>query len=174
MAGSLMTAPAVAKNLEAAVSPEMAIQKARMLTGFFSSDRLRQAMAANPEAVAPLETEARAKLAAGQAALDAGQAAEAVALFDAGMRAISRAVALGSSKSKWDAQAASHPEPLRVARHRGPRDGGGWDHPRPSPSRSRPRVRGPVRRRGRPSCQGAKMFEVGIPVDGDLDDRDAG
>ena len=107
LAGSLMAAPVVAKNLEAAVSPEMATQKARMLTGFFSSDRLRQAMAANPEAVAPLETEARAKLAAGQAALDAGQAAEAVALFDAGMRAISRAVALGSSKSKWDAQAAS-------------------------------------------------------------------
>jgi hypothetical protein len=102
-----MAAPAVGNSLEAAVSPEMATQKARMLAGFFSSARLRQAMTANPEAVAPLETEARAKLAAGQAALDAGQAAEAVALFDAGMRAISRAVALGSSNANWDAQAAS-------------------------------------------------------------------
>lgn len=107
LAGSLMAAPAVGNDLEAAVSPEMATQKARMLTGFFFSARLRQAMAANPEAVTPLETEARAKLAAGQAALDAGQAAEAVALFDAGMRAISRAVALGSPKTKWDDQAAS-------------------------------------------------------------------
>ncbi|MFQ5566500.1 MAG: hypothetical protein ACE5EU_09075 [Paracoccaceae bacterium] len=107
LAGCLMAGPAPAQDSGAAVSPELAAQKARMLEGFFSSARLREALEAKPDAVAPLESEARANLAAGQAALADGQVAEAMALFDAGVRAVSRAVALGSSEVQWDAQAAS-------------------------------------------------------------------
>ena len=78
-----------------------------MLEGFFASERLERAREANPEGVAPLEAEARAKLQAGRLALEAGQPAEAAAAFDSGIKAISRAVALGSAERKWDDPAAS-------------------------------------------------------------------
>jgi hypothetical protein len=99
--------PAYGQTSEGLGSPEMAAQKAQMLEMFFSSYRLREALGANPEAVAPLEAEAGAKLAEGKAALTEGRVAEAIALFDAGMRAVSRAIATTSEKSEWDAQAAA-------------------------------------------------------------------
>jgi hypothetical protein len=85
----------------------MAGQKARMLEGFFSSYRLREALGTNPDAVGPLEAEARANLAAGKAALTDGRIIEAMELFDAGMRAVTRAIALTSPGTHWDARAAS-------------------------------------------------------------------
>jgi len=108
LAGCLTATSAAAQTTGNAASAEMAGQKARMLEGFFSSYRLRAALGSNPDAVGPLEAEARAKLAAGKAALADGRIAEAIELFDAGTRAVSRAIALTSSESHWDAQAASH------------------------------------------------------------------
>ena len=108
LAGSLTAGSALGQQTETAASPELAAQKARMLEGFFSSYRLRQALGANPEAVGPLEAEARASLTDGKAALAGGRVVEAMALFDAGMRAVARAIALTSPGIPWDAQAASH------------------------------------------------------------------
>ena len=108
LAASLAAAPASGQSTGDAVSPEMASQKARMLEGFFSSYRLREALGENPDAVGPLEAEARANLAAGNAALADGRTSEAMELFDAGMRAVARAIAMASPGKPWDAQAASH------------------------------------------------------------------
>lgn len=108
LAGCLAAAPASGQSTGDAVAPEMAGQKARMLEGFFSSYRLREALGANPDAVGPLEAEARANLADGKAALADGRVIEAMELFDAGMRAVARAIALTSPGKHWDAQAASH------------------------------------------------------------------
>ena len=58
--------------------------------------------------IEPLEAEARASLTDGKAALAGGRVVEAMALFDAGMRAVARAIALTSPGIPWDAQAASH------------------------------------------------------------------
>ncbi len=101
IAGSLLGMPAWAQNAIATVSAEMAEQKARMLESFFDFDRLAGARDSNPDAVRPLETEARARLAAGSDAVAAGQFAEAMAQFDAGIRAVSQAVALGASARSW-------------------------------------------------------------------------
>ena len=107
LAGCLAATPASGQSTGTAVSTGMAGQKARMLEGFFSSYRLREALGSNPDAVGPLAAEARAKLAAGKAALADGRIAEAMELFDAGMRAVAHAIALTSPGSNWDARAAS-------------------------------------------------------------------
>jgi len=107
LAGCLFGGPAGGQTVTAPVSPEMADQKARMLEGFFASPRLSAARESKPGAVAPLESEARARLEAGRAALVAGQYGEAMAEFDAGIRAVSRAVALGTAKKAWDGADAS-------------------------------------------------------------------
>jgi hypothetical protein len=107
LAGWLAATPAAGQTVAGALSPEMANQKARMLEMFFSSYRMREALSSNPEAVGPLEAEARAKLAAGKAALTDGRIAEAMDLFDTGTRAVSRAITLSSAEAPWDAQAAS-------------------------------------------------------------------
>ena len=107
LAGWLAATSATGQTTGAAVSPEMAVQKAHMLEMFFSSYRLREALGSNPDAVGPLEAEARAKLAAGKAALADGRVAEAMEFFDAGTCAVSRAIALTSRDQPWDAQAAS-------------------------------------------------------------------
>jgi hypothetical protein len=107
LAASLTAAPASGQGTGNTVSPEMADQKARMLEGFFSSYRLREAQGMNPDAVGPLEAEARAKLADGRAALADGRIIEAMELFDAGMRAVARAIALTAPGAQWNAQAAS-------------------------------------------------------------------
>lgn len=107
LAGALLAAPASAQTSSTAVSPEMAAQKERMLEAFFSSSRLRDAVERNLEAAGPLKSKAQANLKAGRVALDAGQFAEAMALFDAGMQAVSQAVALGSAGVDWDESAAA-------------------------------------------------------------------
>lgn len=99
--------PAISPGAEPSVSIAIAEQKARMLEGFFASTRLSRAREAHPEAVAAFEAEARARLAAGRSALAASQPAEAMAEFDAGIRLVARAVALGAAEAKWDAQAAA-------------------------------------------------------------------
>ena len=73
--------PAPAQETAVVVSPELASQKAMMLKGFFSSKRLSTARETNPSAVEPLEAEARANLAAGEEALEAGQVSKAIELF---------------------------------------------------------------------------------------------
>jgi len=107
LGGALLTAPASAQMSSTAVSPEMAAQKARMLEAFFSSKRLRDAVERNPEGTGPLKSKAQANLNAGRTALEAGQFAEAITLFDEGMRAVSQAVALGTSGTDWDESAAA-------------------------------------------------------------------
>lgn len=107
LAGCLTATSADGQTTGTAASAEMAGQKARMLEGFFSSYRLRAALGSNPDAVAPLEAEAQAKLAAGKAALAGGRIAEAMEMFDAGMRAVSRAIALTSPEKQRDAQAVA-------------------------------------------------------------------
>ena len=107
LAGCLTAVPASGQSTGNTVSPEMAGQKAHMLEVFFSSYRLREALGLNPDAVRPLETEARANLADGKAALADGRITEAMELLDAGMRAVARAIALTSPETQWDAQAAS-------------------------------------------------------------------
>jgi len=106
-AGWLDSGPAHGQGAPPSASPEIAAQKAAMLEGFFASERLRRARESNPERVAPLEAEARAELEAGQAALKAGQPTEAAAAFDSGIRAISRAVSLGSAERQPDQTAES-------------------------------------------------------------------
>jgi len=98
LAGFLAAGQVLAQG--GAASPEMASQKAMMLKGFFASSRLAEAREANPDGVAPLEAEARAKLEAGERALAEGRVARAVELFDEGMRMVSRAVALAASVDK--------------------------------------------------------------------------
>ena len=61
LAGCLAATPASGQSTGTAVSTGMAGQKARMLEGFFSSYRLREALGSNPDAVGPLAAEARAK-----------------------------------------------------------------------------------------------------------------
>ena len=107
LAGCLTATSAEGQTTGTTVSPEMAGQKARMLETFFSSYRLRAALGSNPGAVGPLESEARANLAAGKVALAGGRTAEAMELFDAGMRAVSRAIALTSPETQWNEKAAS-------------------------------------------------------------------
>jgi hypothetical protein len=107
LAGYLTATSAEGQTARTTVSPEMAGQKARMLETFFSSYRLRAALGSYPDAAGPLEAEARAKLLAGKIALADGRVAEAMEMFDAGMRAVSRAIALTSPATRWNEQAAS-------------------------------------------------------------------
>lgn len=104
---AILAAAAPAGAQTGGASPEIAVQKATMLEGFFSSGRLQAARAANPMAVAPLEKEAHESLDAGRAALEGGQVATALEHFDAGIRAISEAVALGSKAAAPSKQALS-------------------------------------------------------------------
>jgi len=76
-----------------------------MLEGFFASPRLAAARVADPEAAAAIEAEAREKLAEGHVALGRGELAEAIAAFDAGIRAIARAAAIVAASRDRDQQA---------------------------------------------------------------------
>lgn len=99
LAGCLLAWPVQAQTSGSAMLPEIAQQKARMLESFFVSGRLREALASNPDAAGPLAAEARVKLTAGHEELKDGHFSEAIAMFDAAIRALSEAVELGSSES---------------------------------------------------------------------------
>ena len=107
LAGCLMAWPVEAQTPGSAMLPEIAQQKARMLESFFASSRLREALASNPDAAGPLAAEAHVKLAAGREELKAGHFSEAIAIFDAAIRALSEAVELGTAATPPQTQATA-------------------------------------------------------------------
>lgn len=96
------------EGVGATQSVVLADQKSRLLEAYLNSDRVATAERRDPARVAASIAEARAKLATGRTALAEGQVSQAIADFDAGMRAVAHALASSPAESARRSPASNY------------------------------------------------------------------